>query len=174
MPLDELKKYYVAPEEKESSSDEINQARARLEKLNAMRRRPVFENQDAANAIQEQSKGGLINMGNDLSISAIGGGIGNALGNTPGAILGSLAARPMVDMFTGAREKGNVPEGQPHYDPKIHSVNVPGMNMDVGRPAFYVNESLRPIANAVVDAGAKGVDMIKSAVGNPMFHADFP
>ena len=97
MPLDELKKYYVAPEEKESSSDEINQARARLEKLNAMRRRPVFENQDAANAIQEQSKGGLINMGNDLSISAIGGGIGNALGNTPGAILGSLAARPMVD-----------------------------------------------------------------------------
>ena len=122
----------------------------------------------------ENAKGGLIGIGNDLSLSALGAGIGNAVAGSPAAVVGSLVARPMVDMFTGAREKGNVPEGQPHYDPKIHSVNVPGMNMDVGRPAFYVNESLRPIANAVVDAGAKGVDMIKSGAANPMFHADFP
>lgn len=122
----------------------------------------------------ENAKGGLIGIGNDLSLSALGAGVGNALARSPGALVGSLAARPMVDMFTGAREKGNVAEGQPHYDPDIHAINVPGLNADVGRIPYYVNESLRPIANAVVDAGAKGVDMIKSGAANPMFHADFP
>ena len=177
--LDELRKYYVAPEDEDNSSEELNSARARLDKLNSMLGDMDKSKEDFAkelvNKKQDAARDDLIGLGNDFGLSALGGSLAQAAtGNPAVAAMSTFGAVPMADMLLGKREKGNVPEGQPHYDPKIHSVNVPGMNMDVGRPAFYFNKSVQPIADAGANAVIKGADMIKSVVGNPMYQADYP
>lgn len=177
--LDELRKYYVAPEEEDNSSDELNSARARLDKLNSLLGDMDKSEDELVSELvkrkQEEGKENLIGMGNDLSLQSLAGAAAQALTRNPAiAAVSTLGVVPMTDMLLGKLEKGNVAEGQPYYDPKYHSINVPGLDIDVGRIPYYLNESLIPIANAGANTVIKGADMIKSVVRNPMYQADYP